>query len=46
LKTKLQECLNTHFYRVVRNLKYDPCETVREFMFNLNIYSKRSGLIK
>ena len=43
VKEKLQDYLNRYFYRILRTLKYDPCETVREFMMNLNIYSTRGG---
>jgi hypothetical protein len=43
MKEKMIEYINKYFYKALRSLKYDQCETVREFMANLNIYSTRSG---
>jgi hypothetical protein len=43
MKDQVQQYLNTHLYKVLRALKFDKCETVREYLVNIKIYSRSDG---
>ena len=36
-KEKTMFYLNRHFFKILRNLKYDPSEGVREFLYNIEV---------